>query len=221
MAMNLRKLENGTRWKANLFPFTELPQHSEWRGSKQASHQKPSTDESLTPNKARTFNTRVGKATYLSHHLPDIQHSVKTLSRSMRNPTMIAMRRLKKLTLYLLGTNDVYQDLCPAPHAATLPVPVDSDWTDDKDTRQSCSGGAVLFRGVRSAHMGTHAEHESCFERRGRVVRHWLRINRRSVSSTTLRKMAVQNTTAACVRLTERTCGVQAKRAQLERNTSS
>ena len=60
---------------------------------------------------------------------------------------MIAMRRLKKLTRYLLGTSEVYQELCPSPHAETLQGPVDSDGADDKETRQSCSGGAVLFHG--------------------------------------------------------------------------
>ena len=35
------------------------------------------------------------------------------------------MRRLKKLTRYLLGTSEVYQELCPDPHAETLQVPVD------------------------------------------------------------------------------------------------
>ena len=67
-------------------------------------------DQPLTPGGARTFKTCVGKAKNLSHHRPDIQHSVNTLSRSMRNPTMIAMRRLKKLTRSLLGTGDVYQE---------------------------------------------------------------------------------------------------------------
>ena len=68
-------------------------------------------EESLTPSEARNFRTCVGKAMYLNHHRPDIQHSVNTLSRSMRNPTVIAMRRLKKLTRYLLGTSEVYQEL--------------------------------------------------------------------------------------------------------------
>ena len=60
---------------------------------------------------------------------------------------MTAMRRLKKLTRNLLGTCEVFQDLCPDPHAETLQVPVDSDWADDKKTSQKCSGGAILFRG--------------------------------------------------------------------------
>ena len=57
---------------------------------------------------------------YLSHHRPDIQDSVNTLSRSMRNPTTAAMRRLKKLTRYLLSTSEVHQELCPDPYAETL-----------------------------------------------------------------------------------------------------
>ena len=43
--------------------------------------------------------------------------------------------------------SEVYQELCPDPHAETLPVPVDSDWADDRKTRQGYSGGAVLFHG--------------------------------------------------------------------------
>ena len=77
----------------------------------------------------------------------DIQHSVKTLSRSMTHPTMIAMRRLKKLTRYLLGTTDVRQELLSDRQAEVWQVPVDSDWADCKETRQSCSGGPVLFHG--------------------------------------------------------------------------
>ena len=60
---------------------------------------------------------------------------------------MIPVRRLKKLSLYSLGTGEVYQELCPDPHAETLEVPVHSDWADDKETRQNCGGGAVLFHG--------------------------------------------------------------------------
>ena len=97
-------------------------------------------DEPLTPGETRTFKTCVGKAMYLSHYRPDTQHIVNTLSGSWRNPTMTAMRKLQKLTRFLLGTREVYQELCPDPHAETLQVPVDSDWADDKETRQVCSG---------------------------------------------------------------------------------
>lgn len=154
LAMNLRKLDNGYSLQGKPLLIHGIATALGMENAKTSlipetinEKAQDSDDESLTPSEARNFRTCVGKAMYLSHHRPDIQHSVNTLSRSMRNPTMIAMRRLKKLTRYLLGTSEVYQELCPDPHAETLQVPVDSDWADDRETRQSCSGGAVLFHG--------------------------------------------------------------------------
>ena len=82
---------------------------------------------------------------YMSHHRPDSPHSVQTLSRSTRNPTTIAVQNLTKLTRYVLGTGEVYQEFYPDPHAEALKVPLDGDWADHEDTRQSCSGRTVLF----------------------------------------------------------------------------
>ena len=69
---------------------------------------------------------------------------MNTLSTSMKNPTTIAVRGLDELTWYMLGTGQVYQELCLDPHAETYKVSVDSDWADDKETRQISSEGAVL-----------------------------------------------------------------------------
>ena len=44
---------------------------------------------------------------HLSHHRPDIQDSVNNFP----DQTLIAMRKLKKLTRYMLGTSEVYQEL--------------------------------------------------------------------------------------------------------------
>ena len=162
--------------------------------------------ESLTPDEARIFKSCVGKARYLNHHRPDIQHSVDTLSRSMRNPTTVAVRRFKKLTRDLLGRSEVSQELCPVPQAETLKVPVESDWADDRETRQLCRGGAVLFHGC-AVLARARTKKTSSFERRGRVVRHWLRSNRSLGSSTIFARMAVQNSTASPDRRKERTCG--------------
>ena len=154
LAMNLRKLDNGYSLQGKLLLIHRIATALGMENAKTSpipetinEKAQDGDEESLTPSEARNFRTCVGKAMYLSHHRPDIQHSVNALSRSMRNPTVIAMRRLKKLTRYLLGTSEVYQELCPDPHAETLQVPVDSDWADDRKTRQSCSGGAVLFHG--------------------------------------------------------------------------
>ena len=71
--------------------------------------EKPQDDDNdpLTPIDARIFKTCVGKAMYLSH---------------LRILTMTAMRRLKKLTRYLLGTRDVFQELIPDQQAEVLQV---------------------------------------------------------------------------------------------------
>ena len=61
--------------------------------------------------------------------------------------------------------------------------------------------------------MGTHMKDDSTFERRGRVVRHWLRSNRRSGSGTIFARPSVQTNTVVPDRLTERTRGVQGNRA--------
>ena len=53
-------------------------------------------NEPLTSDSARIFKTCVGKVMDISHHRPDIQRSVNTFSRSVRNPTTLTMRRLKK-----------------------------------------------------------------------------------------------------------------------------
>ena len=73
--------------------------------------QKPQDDNDQlpTPSDTRILRTYVDIAMYLSHQRPDIQHSVNTLSRSMRNPTTTTIQKLKKQIRYLLGTSNVYQ----------------------------------------------------------------------------------------------------------------
>ena len=148
LAMTLRKLENGRSLQSKPLLIHGIATALGMKKRQATVNKKvqDGDDESLTPDEARIFKTCVGKAMYLSHHRRDIQHSVNTLSRST-NLMKIAMGRLKKLARYLLGTRKVYQVYCPDPHTELLKVPVDSDWADDKETRQSCSGGSVLFHG--------------------------------------------------------------------------
>ena len=175
-------------------------EYAETRLIPESISEKPQDDDNnpLTPSDARIFRTCVGKAMYLSHHRPDIQHSVNTLSKSLRNPTMTAMRRLKELTCYLFGTSDVYQELCPDPHAQILQVLVDSDWADDKETRQSCSGGAVLSHGcavltwarTQKTRSLSSAETELNAIGKGAIERPW--------SSTTLQKWQCKTVPLLC-----------------------
>ena len=136
-------------------------------------------DESLTPDEARIFKTCVGKAMYISHHRPDIQHSVNTLSRSMRNPTTIAMRRLKKLTRYLLGTSEVYQELGLDPHAGLATKKMVKAAVDEQFsfTDAQCSHGHAhrrreLFRAQRPSCTAVAQEQRKVWEQQ--CLKEWL-----------------------------------------------
>ena len=130
---------------------------------------------------------------------PDIQHSVNTLFRSMRNPTMIAMRGSRSLPVTCLARVKCIrsfvlihmQKLCKCPSTAT-------GLTRKKLSKLHWSG-STLSR-MRSAHMGTHTEDESSFERRGPVVRHWFRSYRRSVGAVPLLLTDSLSARAACKR---------------------
>ena len=58
LAMNLRKLDTGARCTENLFSFTELPQHSEWRTLKQVPCQKPATRRHKTVTKNHSYQAK-------------------------------------------------------------------------------------------------------------------------------------------------------------------
>ena len=115
-AMNLRKLEKGYELQDKPFFIQEIAADLEMENAKtslipEPFSQKPQDDDDQlpTPRDTRILRTYVDKAMYLNHQRPDIQHSVNTLLRSVRNPTMTTIQKLKKLTSYLLGTSNVYQ----------------------------------------------------------------------------------------------------------------
>ena len=141
--MNNRKLYR--RYLEILSLSMESEQHSEWRTPYPVSYQEQSMTNptaTMTNLPHKILSRRVLAKECTRTH---ITHIVNTHSRSIRNPTMIAMRRLEKLTRCLLGTSDVCQGLTPYPHAEVLRVSVDRDWADDKEIRQSCRGGTVVL----------------------------------------------------------------------------
>ena len=115
-AMNLRKLEKGYELQDKPFLIHEIAADLKIENAKtslipESISQKPQDDNDQlpTPSDTRILRTYVDKAMYLGHQRPDIQHSVNTFLRSMRNPTMTTIQKLKKLTSYLLGMSNVYQ----------------------------------------------------------------------------------------------------------------
>lgn len=109
---------------------------------------KEGEDVALSWQEHSTYRTAIGKLLHISYHRPDVQHALQSMSKVLSCPTQGDMRRLKKLTRYLLGSRDVWQRLVPDPRAEPLKTPVDSDWADDRRDRKSCSGGAVRYYGA-------------------------------------------------------------------------
>ena len=85
LAMNIRKLENGFSLQGKPLLTHGIPtplgvEHANASLIPETINEKAhgGNEESLTPDKARIFMTCVGKAMYICHHRPDIQHSVNT-----------------------------------------------------------------------------------------------------------------------------------------------
>ena len=155
MAMNLRKMDNGYSLQgkpplihriatalgmenAKTSPIPENHQREGTRRRRRITHTKRSTklqDMRWQSNVPQSSSSR---------HSAQREHTFQINEESDGDRQCEGSRSLPG---YLLGTSEVYQELCPDPHAETLQVPVDSDWADDRKTRQSCSGGAVLFHG--------------------------------------------------------------------------
>ena len=158
--------------------------------------------ESLTPTEARTFKTCVGNAMYLSHHRPDIQHNVNTLSRHDSCAHTLQRTHAQCLTCYLLGTSEVCQELCRGPHTETLQVPVGSGCADlVKAAREE----QFSFTDAQSSHGHAHRKQELFRAQRPSCTASAQEQSKVWESSTTFARMAVQNSTAASDRLTERT----------------
>ena len=110
-AMNLRKLEKGYELHFKPFLNHEIAVNLEMENAKTSlipesisQKSQDDNDQLLTSSDTRILRTHVDETMYLSHQRPDVQHSVNTLSRSIRNPTTTTtIQKLKKLTSYLLG----------------------------------------------------------------------------------------------------------------------
>ena len=89
---------------------------------------------------------------------PDINYSVKELSRTMKHPTNTCQSKLRQLLRYLKGTLDYRYDLTPKITSVGSPTTdvvafVDSDWVGCRTTRNSTSGGVIQIWGTTVHHF--------------------------------------------------------------------
>ena len=125
---------------------------------------------------------------------------------------MTAMRRLKQLTRYLLGTSDVCHELSSDPRWELLRVPVDSDWVDDKvrDAVKEQYSSAL----VQCSHGAQNVADASTFKSRSQIVRNKPKSNRRFGCSTISTRMAMLIGTASANGLAEYVSCMQTQSAR-------
>ena len=122
-----------------------------------------SDDQYLNAEDAKLFRSALGICIYVSQERCDIQHSVRVLATYMSKPTKVAMAAVKKLTSYLVHTQDMRlhypkvdmnqttlqrwyggeerQDSKPY----MLELYSDSDWASCKVSRRSTSSGLIFL----------------------------------------------------------------------------
>ena len=104
-------------------------------------------DVPLDDTKAFEYRSCVGKALYLSFDRPDCQHSVRELTKTMKQPTAEGMNALRRLARYLKGTEAMGVWLPKEGEMETIEAISDTDWANCKKTRKSCAGGVFMVGG--------------------------------------------------------------------------
>ena len=104
--------------------------------------------EEWSDEQTSRFRSSVLSLLYLSNERTDIQSTVRMLCTKLKNPTALEMRQLKRLLMYVKGTEDVstvfeMRDSNDRRELFNkrLEVYTDSDWASDQTTRKSTSGG--------------------------------------------------------------------------------
>ena len=120
LSLNIRKVDGGFTLQGNPLLITDMAALLGMENAKTS--EVPETinaktqqddEEELSAQDAVLHRSCVGKAMYLSHQRPDIQHIVNKLSKQMKTPMMKGWRMLEKLVRYLLGTCEIHQLLVP------------------------------------------------------------------------------------------------------------
>ena len=102
-------------------------------------------EDRLGEAQASQYRGLVARANCLSQDKSDIQYAVKELSRTMSSPTVGCWERLKRLGRYLLVRTRVAQSFPYQESPSRLHVYTSSDFAGCIRTRQSSSGGVVMF----------------------------------------------------------------------------
>ena len=119
----------------------------------------PDDSKPLSPERASQFRSAIGVGMYMSNDRPDIAYTVRTLSTWLSNPTEHAWQCAQKLAMHLNGTS-CYGTLVTAGECGEsilnpgvpgskllLEICTDSDWSGNKRSRRSMTGGSFYVNG--------------------------------------------------------------------------
>ncbi len=105
----------------------------------------PSEDHSM-------YRSGVGMLLYLvKHSRPDIANAVREMTKVLDNPTLAAIKEMKRCIKFVLDTKTFGLKIVPTMLTDghwVIVIYTDSDWAGDKDTRRSVSGFIIYLLGV-------------------------------------------------------------------------
>ena len=113
----------------------------------------PKKDEDfITPHEQKVYRSGVGMLLYLAKTTrPDIQNSVRELSKCMSKANYLALKELKRVLRFVLDSKTVGLRFYPIYNQDlkkwVIVVFSDSDWAGDKDTRKSVTGYIIFLFG--------------------------------------------------------------------------
>jgi len=108
-------------------------------------------NQKIEEEEAKKYRSGVGMLLYLvKHSRPDIANAVRELSKVMDEPTLAALKELKRVIKYVLDTKNYGLRIEPRQYEDRWELIMfsDSDYGGDKDTRISVGGFVLYFLGV-------------------------------------------------------------------------
>ena len=114
-------------------------------GEPESKDDEAANSQLLSSSDASKFRGLAARANYLASDRTDLMYSVKEICRHMANPTVGALKKLKRLGKYLLGNARMTTRYEWQGEESEITGYSDSDWAGCRVTGKSTSGGVILI----------------------------------------------------------------------------
>lgn len=113
-------------------------------GEEEKEWQRAENEEELDWREAKRFQALAARANYLALDRADLQYPTKEVCRGMARPKIGDMRKLRRLTRYLISAPRLVVSYKWQGRVQEVAGYTDSDWAGCKRTARSTSGGALM-----------------------------------------------------------------------------